>query len=813
MKGSGLLKRLLPGSLLGSLLSSLLIVQSLAATAAPAPSSAAATPPARKGVIEEMIVTAEKRETNLQKTPIAITAIAGDAINDKGLRTFNDVSFAAPGLVYSQIADMAQITIRGIGVDVSTIDAEPGVALYQDGAYRGGLVSSSALFFDPERIEIVRGPQGTLYGRNSTGGALNVLTRMPRDRFAASGEVLFGNYGRIMEHLAVDLPVLPGVLAVRVAGEHDARNGYTQNLATNNEEDDQNVRQGKIAVHYTPLDSLDIALHYGKSHSRQGGPPFIRTDSHPNAPLFLSTENPAGILAFPGVCDPVRTCVQVFGLTIPAGGGKQSNPRRVRYDGDQQYERDQFDLNGTIAWKPTDTITVKLITSYLDLDQDLGVANNDGANIAYLVGDYVQSNTENSQELNVSGTAFDGRLDWIVGAFHYKSTIAEQYLYTLPALQRTFEAVFGIFGGGPPLPPGSLAAFGPKLDGTTSPVPFLNFRLEQKLTSDAGFAQGTYHFGDHLRATLGVRFTKDHKKITQFLANNLGGAGCRTGLFSDRKWDAPTGKIGVDYDVTDSVLVYASVSRGFKAGGANAGECGNIYNPEYVWAYEVGAKSQFADDTVQVNISTFYYNYTNLQARLFVNNASRVENANSAKTYGTEIETTWLPTDALRFDGSVSYLHSIFGPKFDATDPLNPTTGTCAGAVGAQTCKVKVSGKDLLRAPRWKLSLGAQYDIPLGDQGQLSLRGEYAYTAEQYHTIFNNDFARQEAFSLGNVRAIFTPPERWVKGVTIQAFIENVADKDYVMNFAPNATSGGTIATYGPPRTFGLRASMDFTAK
>ena len=233
-----------------------------------------------------------------------------------------------------------------------------------------------------------------------------------------------------------------------------------------------------------------------------GGPPFIRTDSHPGAPLFLSTENPAGILAFPGVCDPVRTCVQVFNLTIPAGGGVQKDPRRVRYEGKQLYENDQYDWNATGTWHITDTINAKLIASHLDLDQASNVANNDGANIAYLIGNYVQSNSEESLELNLNGAAFDGKLDWIVGAFHYHSNIDETFLYTLPALQRTFEAVFGIFARVGPLPPGALNAFGPKLDGTTSGVPFLNFRLQQNLTSDAGFAQGTVHFGDQDRKSV-----------------------------------------------------------------------------------------------------------------------------------------------------------------------------------------------------------------------------------------------------------------------------------------------------------------------
>jgi iron complex outermembrane receptor protein len=777
------------------------------AGAAVAQQAPAPEPPATGGGIEEITITAEKREASVQETPIAVTAITSDAITEQGLQDFNKIQFVTPALVYGGIADMAQISMRGVGVDISTIDAEPGVALYQDGVYRGGLTSSSALFFDMQRVEVLRGPQGTLYGRNSTGGSINVITRLPGEQFGVDGQALYGAYHRWRAQAGVDVPLVPNLLRVRGAFAYEGRQGYTKNSFTGLKEDDLHARQAKLAAVITPTEDIDVDLRFNWLRNETGGPPFIKTDDHPAAPLFLSSGNPGGILNFPGVCDPVLTCTQVFGLTLSPPGVGSTNPRHVNYEGGQEYTRDTWDVNGTVTWRLSDSITAKWISGYLTLDQGLHPSNNDGVNIPYLVGDYAQQNDEWSQELDLSGTAFDERLDWIAGFFYYKSNIAEQYLYTLPALQATFEAIFGIFGGGGPLPPGSLAFFGTDLAGNSSPIPFLNFRLEQDLRSWAAFTQGTLHLTDRLRATFGFRWTKDHKVIKQFLANNLGGAGCRPEV-SDRSWDDWTMKGGIDFDLTEKVLLYGSISRGFKAGGANAGFCGNVYDPEYVVAYEAGAKSRFLDDRVQLNLAAFYYNYRDIQVRLFTNNASLVLNAAKAKDYGVELESTFVPIEPLRIDASVSYLNARYDGG-SATDPMNPLDGTCVLGV----CEVSIDKNYLLRSPKWKFSGAVQYDLGLGSAGVLSLRGEYAYTAKQFHTIFNNDFAEQKGYSIGNLRAIWRMPEAWLPGLTFQAFVENIGDVDYVTNMAPNATTGSTLSTFGPPRTWGIQLNYAWQAE
>ncbi len=771
---------------------------------APAAFAQAPAEQAQSGGIEEITITAEKRETSLQETPIAVTAITSDALEEQGLEDFNDIQFVAPALVYGEIADMAQITMRGIGVDISTIDAEPGVALHQDGVYRGGLVSSSALFFDAERIEVLRGPQGTLYGRNSTGGSLNVITKLPGDELRFEGHALYGDYSRWRGEAAADVPIVPGIFALRGAFAYDSRGGYTDNTNTGNEEDDARARQAKLAAVVTPLETLDIQLRFNWLRSEYGGAPFIKTDDHPVAPLFISGDNPGGILgALPGISRP---------------GLYTNSPRKVIYEGDQNYIRDNWDVNASVAWDVTDDITVKWIASYLDLEQDLNPSNNDGVDIQLLVGDYEQFNEEWQQEIDVSGSAFDGRLDWIAGFFYYDSQIFEEYRYTLPALQLTYEWLFTVFGvpfcqptvTGPTTatPSNCLALFGSKLDGTTSPVPFLEFSLAQDLTSWALFTQQTVHITDSVRVTGGFRWTKDRKEDVHNQVLNLdpsGLAGCGTALTptarTEETWSEPTGKLGIDADLGEDGLVYLTYSRGFKAGGYNVGSCNNTYDPEFVNAYEIGAKTQWLDRTVQLNVSAFFNDYTDYQARLFINNASVVENAADAETYGVEIELAWAPIEPLRIDAAYSILNAKY-QEFLVVDPMNPQLGT-----------QDVRGNALLRAPRHKASLAGQYEIDLGGAGSLVPRVEYAYTSELFHDVFNNSFARQEPYHMGNVRLLWRAPEALLPGLTFQAFVENVADEDYVVNHAPNATTGSTISTYGPPRTWGVQINYAWAAE
>ncbi|MEM9622181.1 MAG: TonB-dependent receptor [Pseudomonadota bacterium] len=749
--------------------------------------------------IEEIVVTAEKREGTLQETPIAVTAVTRENLELRNIDDLGQLQFVAPGLVFAELADMAQITMRGVGVDISQMDAEPGVAVYADGTYRGGLTSSASLLFDLERVEVLRGPQGTLFGRNSTGGAVNVISRLPGEANAFEANLIYGDYDRTRVELSGDAVVNPGVFALRGAVAHDARDGYADNNFTGREEDDAESIFAKAAMVFTPSDTVSLIVRAEYTDSEIGGPPFIKTDDHPVPPLGITIENPAGILALPGSCGPV-SCVDAFGLDLSPPGIGSDDPRELFSDGDTNFERESFGISAELEIDLSDNLRLKSISSYFDIKQVGDQTNNDGVDITFLTDNFVQTNEEWSQELNLSGTS--GNLEWMVGAYYYESDIDQIFEFTLPALQATYEAVFGIFGGGPPLPSGSLAFFGSRLDGSMTPVPFLDFRVTQDLTSVAVFGQGTYNLTDRLRATVGVRWTEDEKEDVQTVVNNLGGDFCRD-IELKEDWSETTWRIGLDADLGDNTLLYGSVSTGFKSGGFNGGTCNNPFEPETLLAYEVGTKSRFFDNTLQLNLTAFLYDYEDLQARLFVNNASIVENAADAETYGFEAEWLWLATQALRIDGSVSYLSAEFD-DFLSTDPLNPQIGTNCDPVTGLDCVQQLSGNDLLRAPEWKATVSAEYDISLGDNGLLTLRGEYSYTDEMYHTVFNNDFARQDDISLTNLRLIWAPGGELSKFRFI-AFVENVSDEEFVVIHAPGATTGGTISQFGPPRTWGLQ--------
>lgn len=751
-------------------------------------------------LLEEVVVTAEKRESTLQETPLAVTALTRDNLETRNIDDLAQVQFAAPALVFAEIADMAQITMRGVGVDISQMDAEPGVAVYADGVYRGGLTSSGSLLFDLERIEVLRGPQGTLYGRNAVGGGLNVISRLPGEEAAFDAALLYGDYGRTRVDLSGDIPVSPGVFALRAAVAWDQRDGYTDNRFTGREEDDAESKFVKLAAVITPSERTEITLRAEYTDTYLGGPPWLLTHDQPVPPLLLSVGNPGGILGIPGtVCGPA-SCAEVLGLNLSPPGVGSNDPRNTYADGRTAYDRKSWGLSATLDWDLNESVHLKSITSYFDIEQIGDNTNNDGVDITYLTDNFLQTNEEWSQEFTLTGSS--AKLEWVLGAYYYQSDINQLFEFTLPALQATFEAVFGVFAGGPPLPSGSLVAFGNRINGQAVPFPFLDFQVMQDLTSTAFYGQGTYALTERVRGTVGLRWTKDEKDDTQTVRNNIGGDFCDQLALAD-EWTEVTGKAGLDMDVGENTLLYGSISTGFKAGGFNGGQCNNPFEPETLVAYEAGAKSRLLNDTLQLNVTAFFYDYSDLQARLFINNASIVRNATDAESHGVELEGIWLASPNLRLEGSVSWLQGEF-KDFLSTNPMAPHIGMDCNPATGLDCLQDVSGNQLLRSPEWKASLTAELDVPMGSH-TVTLRGEYAYTAELYHTVFNDGFSRQDSFSLYNLRAIWTPPENAAANVKVIAFVENVGDEEYIMIHAPNATTGGTISHFGPPRVWGVQ--------
>jgi iron complex outermembrane receptor protein len=326
---------------------------------------------------------------------------------------------------------------------------------------------------------------------------------------------------------------------------------------------------------------------------------------------------------------------------------------------------------------------------------------------------------------------------------------------------------------------------------TPSAVPFNDFHTEQTTKSQAVFAQGTFHVTDDLRATAGARYTSDEKDMVQSWRINISPSGCDN-LKQDEKWSEATWKVGADYDVTEDVLLYGSVSRGFKAGGFNGGSCGNEYDPEELLAYEVGLKTVFADRRVQLNLAGFYYDYDDYQARLFIGGSARIENAVKATVQGAEAEFLIRPFGGFEIDGSVSWLDGEFD-QYLSDNPMTPATTL-----------IDLKGNQLLRSPEWSYNVGAQYTFELSEFGSLTARYELASKDDYYISIFNDDFTVVDSYTIQNFRLIWSDGRKW----QVQAFVENLSDEEYLEALLISPSVGGALGMWALPRTWGVQLSF-----
>lgn len=268
--------------------------------------------------IEEIVVTAQKRETNLQQTPIAITAITKEQIQLNRIEDFADVALHTPSMSYTELQGFAQTSIRGVGTDLTNLANETAIAMYQDGVYRGATFSQTVPQFDMERIEVLRGPQGTLYGRNATGGAINIITRMPSQTPEFNGSLTYGNYNHIRAEVGVSGPITDGVFG-RASYVDDSHNGFNDNKTLGDSEGDDSLKGGLGTLQFDLSDTTELVLrgNYTRSHGSTGV--FMNREISPTA-LGISPANVGGILTVPGLAGPGLSLADAFGLTFPQAG-------------------------------------------------------------------------------------------------------------------------------------------------------------------------------------------------------------------------------------------------------------------------------------------------------------------------------------------------------------------------------------------------------------------------------------------------------------------------------------------------------------
>ncbi len=742
--------------------------------------------------IEEVIVTARKREETLQEIPISLTVFSKDDIEARSMINLMEIGRYTPNFQFttnaSGGASAGQAYIRGVGQLDFLITTDPGVGIYLDGVYMARTSGAILDLLDVERIEILRGPQGTLYGKNTIGGAINVVSAMPTGESGGRFDLITGRFGRIDARANIEIPIISDTLAAKVAVSSRNRDGFGRRLDFTtgekvDEQGDQGSLSGRGLLRWTPTDNLDILFALDSTRERNK----------------MSTRTPVAIDGG-GLAFLISVLDEPYDKRYLSG-----DPFTSFATGSNVIELDVWGASMTVDWD-SGGLNLKSITAYRNLESVFG-SDPDGSPVV-VIDEFGTTNQDQfSQELQFSDTSFEGRLDWVAGAYYFQEDAnAVLDLLIAPGIYSALENMPGAFF---PLVPGITCPpppAAPCAGGAGNPLnAFLDFGIhdfnDMKTRSYAAFGQGTYSVTDKLSVTAGLRYTYEKKDNTIFLSHPLSGTVIVPLTEVGDSWGALSPKFGIEYQWSPDFMAYLSAARGFKSGGFNGRPTQTLgvqpFDPEYLWTYEVGFKSQWADNRLQFNAGFFFNDYQDIQLTIvgFTGGAPdvRVENAGNAEIKGLEFEIAAVPLPNLQLNAGVGYTDAKYTDIAPSLPGINVT-----------------EDNKLPETPKWSLNVGAQYLVSLENLGNLTLRGDYVYKSKVYHDATNSEVIAQDGFGLVNARLSFiTLDGRWELAV----FGTNLTDKKYTLTgvdaLGPTGL-GFAEALFGRPREWGASASFRF---
>lgn len=741
------------------------------------------------GNLVEIVVTSQKRAQNLQDVPVAVTALDGAAIKASGLEAASELPKLTPGLTVNRNANFVGLFLRGVGTTYANPGLESSVAVYQDDTYMPRTATSTFAFNDIERIEVLKGPQGTLYGRNAAAGAVRVITRDPAlGEWEGKASIASGSFNRMSIDGVANAP-LGDNGAVRIAAMYDSNDGYvksTSPLIDGLQGRNQWMVAGKIKLEPTDTLTLKLSGDYGVKKDREGQA-FIALDQTCPTQIAVCAGGNAG----PAASDDFYTAAQDY-------------PERG-VTGDKLHTK-----NWGLAFRAdldTGIGTASSITAYRYY-WFRGGADLDGTDIpfqhALTNGEYTKSF---SQELQLVSDGV-GPLKYTLGMFYYHEKSYSDFNVSGSAIN---------------------ASLGLPFDAVNSSVldePHLSARTAFTIESWAPYGQLEFAVSDAISVIGGLRYTKEKKRqdfqdlraIVPVLDMDVSAYGepygPRTGKFSKL-----TPKITLQYKPNNDLMVYGGWSRGFKSGGINSPDFvrSPIVQPEVLDSYEVGLKSQFGN--VRLNAAAFYYDYKNLQVQITSTQCggSCVTNAANARVKGIEGDLDWAPTRSLSFGLGGSYLDTEF-TEFNGGQSFVPsyTTAACAAAsatvdtsddgacLGYSVTTADHTGNPLPQAAKVSGYLRGSYTYFMGNGSTLALYGLANYTS---HFFYGPDasFGREPAKTLVTVSLTFTSADEKFVG---SVFVDNLLDETYNTQFARQETGGWRVP--GAPRTWGVRLTRNF---
>lgn len=755
--------------------------------------------------IDQIVVTARKREEDLQEVPIAVSAFTGDALEDAGIIETIDLQHVTPNLYFfsgNSGASNALISMRGQSQADSLLTTDGSVGVYIDGVNMPRTLGLGANQFDLERVEVLKGPQGTLYGRNTTGGAINLISKKADHEAGLSGflDVTVGNFSKLDYSAAINIPILPDQLTARLAFRRTEHNGYGKSLAGELADDDEWFFRGNVV--WDPTEDIHVVLAGDYQKVDEEGS-IVKLTALSTTTLTAAFEAGAELASFPAGVPALQQIIadgkSDFYRTASDLGRNVIGPDIGATDSDGRNEVETWGLSGTVTVSLPNDLLLTSITGYRRFTKT-GFNDLDGTPFVILEPRLPAELWFFSQEFQLAGDLIDGMVDWQLGAYYSKEQGRDG--------SRTL-AVAALNPANPSI-----------LDGA----------VENR--SWAVFAQATWHITDDLNLTAGVRRTEDTKKLTSTNASGApfmpGFVTCNTPIVpfgmpsvvapvdqrasacAFRTTDDFTGYswlASLDYAFTDDILGYVKAARGFRAGGQNLRGGSDpssfaSFAPEKARDVEVGLKTTLFDNRVRLNVAGFWTDYTDIQRSVIVpstggNIVTVLTNAAAATILGGEIELLVEPIEGLTVTGSVGLTDAEYD-SFDDTDPL--------------TLAPLDRSDEPFAMPKWQTYLSARYEREIGP-GVAGFQVGWSWTDERdfRSTVTDPSFPKyatvHDAYSLVNARLDYDHHD-W--GVEIALWANNVFDEEYFVGNVNLTALGYWVSIAGNPRTYGFTVTKRF---
>jgi iron complex outermembrane recepter protein len=703
--------------------------------------------------LDTIVVTAQRREQTLQDVPIAVAVFNDTFVERSRVTTVTDLVAFTPGVTGTSVSQTTpRIVVRGISTEDFGVGSDPALGIYVDDVYLGRGVSSISDIFDIARVEVVRGPQGTLFGRNTTAGAISITTAQPDpDAVRGNLETSLGRFDQFDLRGAINLP-LGGDWAVRFAGSSRTRDGFVRNTLGGSigAIDSQAFR---AALGYSgSKTTASLSFEYRNANNQPG--PYIN-------PVLVATD-PFGPIA--------------------------SN----LIDGTENAARDNIDSYRAtlrISHELSDSLTLTSITAYNGFENSY-LEDTDASPLSLLEFGTDGSQDSYSQELRLNGES--GRLTWFLGA-----SIARDIARSNQFAQYSEEDFCTIL-----FSTDCTTAVGDS--GATRVIERSN--AVSRNTSLGIYSDVTFKASDRLDIIAGLRFSRDAKDFSLLLPrnSNLLGAniivppsaadlaalgtvsadGTLQQEFRDSNWQP---RFAINYELSDGITSYASITRGYKAGGFNQLSPGPAFGSEGIWSYEVGLKGEVLDRRLRFDLAAYRFDYSDLQVLVNFGGSVITRNAATADGKGVELSFTALPVEGLTLSGGFAWQDVNFGTFI-------PNPGE------------DFSGNRLVRTPEFSRNFIADLDTPLTGTTRILARAEYSYRSSQFFRPSNEPFVRQGGFSLVNMSAGLAFGDT----LSVRGYVSNLFGKRYLIDASTTVPDLLLYTQRGEPRTFGLQASMRY---